>query len=311
MPRNVGQHRESFRRNILRRPWLYLMVLPGLVFFVMFRLTPIAGSLIAWKDYSIFKGIWRSPWIGWENFRVMFAYPDFYQIFINTLLIGLYRIVFGFPVPILLALLLNEVRRPFYKRVVQSCLYLPYFLSWVVIAQLFYSILHPSSGIVNVLLGRLFGMKPIFFLGKEDYFRGIVTIQYIWKFAGYQSIVYLAAISGIDPGLYESAAIDGANRFVVITRIILPTILPIIIIMALISIGRFMEIGFDQIYNIMNPLVQAKGDIFDTYIVRVGLHQGRYSHTTAVGVFKSVIGFILIMGSNKLAQRLSGGGFFK
>jgi putative aldouronate transport system permease protein len=241
----------------------------------------------------------------------MFAYPDFYRIFTNTLVIGLYRIVFGFPVPIVLALLLNEVRSPLYKRVVQSCVYLPYFLSWVVIGQLFYSILHPTSGIVNVLLGRFFGMEPVFFLGKEAYFRGIVTIQYVWKFAGYESIVYLAAISGIDPGLYESAAIDGAGRLVVISRIILPSILPVIIIMALISIGHFMEIGFDQIYNIMNPLVQSKGDIFDTYIVRVGLHQGRYSHTTAVGVFKSVIGFILVMGSNQLAQRLSGGGFFR
>lgn len=303
--------RNGLLRNISLQKQLYLMVLPGLVFFLMFRLVPVAGGSIAWQKYSVFRGILGSPWIGWANFKEMFSYYDFYRIFSNTLLIGVYRIIFGFPVPIILALLLNEVRSRRFQRVSQSMLYFPYFLSWVVVGQLTYSILDPSSGIVNVTLDSLFGTEPIFFMGKEQYFHAIATATYIWKFSGYQSIVYLAAITTIDPQLYEAAAIDGAGRMTAMFRITLPSMVPVIVIMALLSIGNFMEIGFDQIYNLMNPLVQSKADIFDTYIYRVGLVNGRYSLTTAIGLFKAVIGFTLLIGGNYVAQRTVGRGFFR
>jgi len=303
--------RENFYQNINRHTILYLMVLPGLAFFILIRLIPTAGSIIAWQKYSIFRGIFHSNWVGWKNFQELFAYYDFYRIFRNTLTIGLYRVIFGFPVPIILALLMNELAHEGFKKAIQSSLYLPYFLSWVVVAQLFTSILHPSSGIVNIFLHNTFGIEPIFFLGKEELFQPIVTITYVWKYSGYYSIIYLAALSSIDVQLYEAATIDGANRWQQLWAVTMPSLLPIMVIMLLLSIGRFLEIGFDQIYNLMNPLVLSTGDIFDTYVYRAGLLEGRYSLTTAVGLFKAVIGVILISGGNVLAKKLTGEGFFK
>jgi putative aldouronate transport system permease protein len=303
--------RESFFQNISHHYILYLMVIPGLVFFVFIRFVPTAGSIIAWQKFSIFRGIFHSQWVGWRNFQELFAYYDFYRIFGNTLTIGLYRIIFGFPVPIILALLMNEVAHKGFKKVIQSSVYIPYFLSWVVVAQLFYSILHPSSGIVNIFLHKTLGIESIFFLGKDKLFQPIVTVAYIWKYSGYYSIVYLAALASVDPQLYEAATIDGANRWQQLWAVTLPSLLPIMVIMLLLSIGRFMEIGFDQIYNLLNPLVLSTGDIFDTYVYRVGLQEGRYSLTTAVGLFKAVIGVILISGGNALAKKLTGEGFFK
>jgi len=310
---NIGQltKRENLFQNISRHYILYLMVLPGLVFFVCIRLIPVAGSIIAWQEYSIFRGIFHSKWVGWKNFQELFAYYDFYRIFGNTLTIGLYRIIFGFPVPIILALLMNEVSHERFKKAIQSSLYLPYFLSWVVVAQLFYSILHPSSGIVNIFLQKTIGIEPIFFLAKDKLFQPIVTATFIWKYSGYYSIVYLAALASIDPQLYEAATIDGANRLQQLWAVTIPSLLPIMVIMLLLSIGRFLEIGFDQIYNLMNPLVLSTGDIFDTYVYRVGLQEGRYSLTTAVSLFKAVIGLILISCGNALAKKLTGEGFFK
>ncbi len=296
--------RNPLYQNITGHPILYLMVLPGLLFFFFIRIIPVAGSVIAWQEYSIFRGILRSPWVGWKHFQEMFIYYDFLRIFRNTLLIGLYRIIFGFPIPIILAFLLNEVVQRF-KRVAQTILYLPYFLSWVIVSQLFMNILHPDSGVVNIFLRDVLGVEPIFFFSKEHLFQPIVTISYIWKTAGYQSIIYLAALTTIDPNLYESAAIDGASRWQQVWRITIPSIMPTIVVLLLLAIGRFMEIGFDQIYTLMNPLVQSTGDIFDTYVYRVGLIEGRYSFTTAIGLFKSIVGFILIVGANYFSKKMS------
>ncbi len=307
----LSVQKETIFQNILRHRFLYLMVIPGLLFFICIRLTPIAGSIIAWQKYSIFRGIFHSTWVGWKNFRELLNYYDFYRIFRNTLIIGLYRIVFGFPFPIILALLINEVTHKASKKIIQTCLYLPYFISWVVIAQLFYSMLHPSSGIINILLSRVFKIEAVFFLGKEELFQPIVTIAYIWKFSGYYSIIYLAALTTIDPQLYEAATIDGAGRWRQLWAVTFPSLMPIMVIMLLLSIGRFLEIGFDQIYNLMNPLVQSTGDIFDTYVYRVGLLEGRYSLATAVGLFKAVIGVVLVTGGNALAKKVTGEGFFK
>ncbi|HEC62310.1 MAG TPA: sugar ABC transporter permease [bacterium] len=301
----------TFIKSIKQHPYLYLFALPAIVFFVMIRVVPVLGSIIAWQDFQIFRGIWGSPWVGWDNFIEMFRYSNFFRIFRNTLLIGLYRIVFGFPVPIILALLLNEVGRDWFKRFVQTTIYLPYFLSWIVVAQLFMSILNPDTGIVNSVLSRFFGVKPIFFFVKEQLFQPLATLTYIWKTSGYQSIIYLAALTTIDPNLYEAASIDGASRWQQMWKITIPYLMPTIMILLLLAIGQFMRIGFDQIYNLMNPLVQSTADIFDTYVYRVGLLEGQYSFTAAVGVFKSLVGVILLVGANLVARKMMGAGLFK
>ena len=303
--------RESLWQNIVRHPYLYLFAIPGIVFFIMIKIIPSLGGYIAWTEYNIFKGMWASPFVGWKHFEKMFRYPDFFKIFRNTFMIGLYRIVFGFPVPIILAFLLNEITHVRFKRFVQTTVYLPYFLSWVIISQLFMNILHPDSGLLNIFLNKIFGVEPIFFFAKEKLFQPIATVTYVWKTAGYQSIIYLAALTTIDPNLYESASIDGANRWQQVWKITIPCIMPTIIILLLLAIGQFLKIGFDQIYTLMNPLVQSTADIFDTYVYRVGLSEGRYSFATAIGLFKSMIGLMLLVGANFAVKRISGTGLFK
>lgn len=286
------------------------MAIPGVVFFIMFYLIPSAGIVIAWQDYNIVKGILGSSPAGWKHFAKMLRYPDFLQIVANTISIGMLKLVFGFPFPIILALLLNEITIGWFKRLGQTLIFLPHFLSWVIVAQLFYNILSPDAGAVNGLLQSVFGIEPIFFMAKESLIQPIIAVSHVWKESGYTSIVYLAALSAIDPQLYEAASIDGAGRWYQIARISLPLLVPTIVIMFLINIGLFLETGFDHVYNMLNPLVWGKGDILNTYIFRVGLEQGKYSFTTAVGLFKSVVGFVLIIGGDRLAEKLTGRGFF-
>lgn len=285
------------------------MVIPGIVYFIMFRIIPSFGSIIAWQKYNIFKGIWGSPWVGWANFQRMFAYPDFGRILYNTLAIGGMIIIFGFPVPIVLALLLNEVRSKGFKRLMQTLWYMPHFLSWVIVGQLVYSVLSPTSGIVNVIIKAL-GGESIFFMAQGALFKPIAVLAHIWKESGFTSIIYIAAISGIDPNLYEAAEIDGAGRWTQMWRITLPLIMPTVVIMLLLGIGRFLEVGFDHIWNLLNSVVWSDGDILNTYIYRVGLQDGRYSLTTAIGLFKALVSFVLLIGGNKLSEKLTGRGFF-
>jgi len=300
----------SLSESLSRHYLLYLMAIPGVVFFIMFYLIPSAGIVIAWQDYNIFKGVFDSPWVGWKHFIKMFRYPAFLQILSNTISIGLLKLVLGFPFPIFLALLLNEIHVRWYKRLGQTLIFMPHFLSWVIVAQIFYNILSPDTGIINGVLHEVFGTEPIFFMAKDAFIQPLIAISHIWKESGYISIVYLAALSAIDPQLYEAASIDGAGRWYQITRISLPLLIPTMVIMFLIQIGRFLETGFDHVYNMLNPLVWSKGDILNTYIFRMGLEQGKYSFTTAVGLFKSLIGFILIIGGDRLAKKLTGRGFF-
>lgn len=308
----VSTKRQGVRwsESISRYPLFYLMAIPGVVFFVMFYLIPSLGIVIAWQDFNLFKGVFHSPWVGWKHFERMFRYPEFLNIVSNTVAIGLWNLVAGFPVPIILALLLNEVNVRWYKRSVQTLIFMPHFLSWVIVAQIFYSILSPDAGFVNQILTNVFGIKPIFFMTKEALIQPLIAISNIWKESGYVSIVYLAALSAIDPQLYEAASIDGAGRWYQITRISLPLLIPTIVIMFLIQIGRFLEIGFDHVYNMINPLVWSKGEILNTYIYRMGLQQGKYSFTTAFEIFKSLIGFVLIFGGDRAAKKLTGRGFF-
>jgi len=302
--------REPLIQNVIRHRYLYLLALPGIAFFIMFRIIPSLGSVIAWQDFNIFAGIFKSEWVGWKNFRDMVAYYNFGRILRNSLLIGLYKVLFTFPPPLILALLLNEVRRLTFKRTVQTLVYMPHFLSWVIVSQIFISILSPQGGVVNILLERFFGIEPIFFMGKEAYFRPIVVISSIWKESGFESIIYLASLAAISSELYEAAAIDGASRWQQLWRVTLPSLLSTIIILFLLRIGRFLEIGFDQIFTLANPLVWPVADIFDTYVYRKGLLQGAYSVTTAVNLFKTVVGFVLLLGGNAMAKRLTGRSLF-
>jgi putative aldouronate transport system permease protein len=222
----------------------------------------------------------------------------------------LYKVVFTFPPPLILALMLNEVRNLPFKRSVQTLVYMPHFLSWVVVSGIFINILSPQGGVVNIFLERVVGMEPIFFMGKEAWFRPIVVVSSIWKESGFESIIYLASIAAISHELYEAASIDGASRWQQLWRITLPSLLPTIIILFLLRIGRFLEIGFDQIYTLANPLVWPVADIFDTYVYRKGLLEGAYSITTAVNLFKTVVGIVLLTSANWAARRIAGRSLF-
>jgi len=298
------------RKPYLLRNWqTYSMILPGLAFFILFKYIPLTGSIIAFQDYNVFKGVFGSPFVGLKHFDNLFTYPEFSRVLINTLLISLYKLAFGFPAPIILALLLNEVRKMLFKRFTQTVLYLPHFISWVIVGGLVINFLSPTIGLFNDFL-RWLGMEPIFFMQESEYFRSIVVISGIWKEAGWGTILYLAALAGINPDLYESAEVDGAGKLRQAFSITLPCLIPTIMVLLLLQIGSVMDVGFEQIYILLNPLVWETGEVFDTYIYRVGLLGNQYSYTTAIGIFKSVVGFTLLVGANQLSKRMTGNSIY-
>jgi putative aldouronate transport system permease protein len=260
------------------------------------------GVTLAFKDFSISKGILGSPWVGFKHFQKLFAGYDFYQILSNTLRISILKILIGFPVPIILALLLNEIYKKNFKKVVQTISYLPHFISWVILGGLIIEMLSPSRGVVNYIL-TLFGTKPIYFLTSPEWFVPIVIITHVWQSAGWSSVIYLAAIAGIDAEQYESAYIDGATRYQRVKYITVPSIMPTIAILFILGLGNILNAGFDQIFNLYNPSIYSVADIFDTYVYRTGLANMQYSFTTAIGLFKNGIGMILILGANYLVKR--------
>lgn len=288
---------------------LVLMFLPVLLYFLIFRYVPMYGITLAFKKFNLGLGILGSPWVGLDNFEALFRTPTFLRAVRNTIIISLQRLVFGFPMPILLALMLNEVRHLRFKKTVQTVSYLPHFLSWVILSGLFLQILSPSTGPVNHILTEWFGREtPIFFLGDNKYFRGTLIFTDVWKGMGWGSILYLATISGIDPSLYEAAVMDGASRLQRIRHITLPFLVPTISILLILNVGGILDAGFDQVFNMYNEAVYETADIIDTYVYRVGLGQMRYSQGTAVGLFKNVIGFFLVILTNKVTQRINGNG---
>ncbi|MFS0611974.1 ABC transporter permease [Lederbergia ruris] len=284
---------------------LYVMILPGIIFYIVFKYIPLFGSVIAFQDYQIFKGIWNSPWVGLENFQFLFSYQDFFLVLRNTATIAFYQLVFSFPAPIILALLFNEVRILLVKKTLQSLFYLPHFLSWVVVGGIVFELLS-TQGIVNVVLG-FFDVEPILFMQEEKYFRTIVVLSGIWKEIGWGTIIYLAAIAGINPNLYEAALVDGASRWKQTIHITIPMLFPTILVLFLLNIGNFLELGFDQIFNLLTPMTYSVGDIIETYVYRAGVLQGQYSMTTAIGLFQSVIGFALLWIFNRLARKTDQG----
>jgi putative aldouronate transport system permease protein len=283
---------------------LFILFIPVICFFLIFRYLPMYGIVIAFKDYNLKKGIFACPWNGFEHFKLLFQGRSFWQVFRNTFIISFLKLIFGFPGPILFALLLNELRNLKVKKVVQTISYLPHFLSWIVLAGIFIQFLSPSMGPINVLFNSV-GLKSIYFLGDYRYFRFTLVVTAIWKSLGWGSIIYLASIAGINPELYEAATIDGAGRLRQTTSITIPSLMPVITIMFILAVGRIIFDDFDQIFNLYNPAVYSTGDVLSTYTYRLGLIQMRYDFAAAVGLFKNVIGFSLIIATNTFVRRFS------
>ena len=283
---------------------LYLLFLFPAVSLLIFRYLPIYGIVIAFKDFSIYKGIWGSEWIGFTNFKFFFESMYFWRILRNTVVISLMRLLFGFPAPILLALLINEMGNMKLKKIVQSLSYLPHFMSWVVLASIITEILSPQRGIVAYVY-TLFGATPPNFLIDTNAFRPMLVATGIWREIGWGTVIYLAALAGIDPELYESAAIDGANRVRMAVHITLPCLVPVMTIIFILRLGRILNAGFEQILNLYNPLVYEVADIIDTFVYRIGLLERRYDFGAAVGLFKNVIGISLVLGSNAIIRKFN------
>ena len=296
---NVQRKKKNWQKD-----WqLHLMILPGLLFILLFKYMPLGGITIAFKEFLPGKGIWGSPWVGLENFEYMLALPDTKRVMWNTLFIAAAKILINFPVPIIISILLNEVKNHRFKRSVQTIIYLPYFISWVILAGIIQD-LFAKEELINQFLG-IFGAEPVFFLGNKYAFLGVLIGTDVWKNFGYNTVVYLAAITGIDETLYEAAKIDGANRFQQIWNVTLPGIAPIVVLMMILNLGNVLNAGFEQIFNLYNPLVYETADIIDTFVYRISLVEANYSLGTAVGLLKSVVSFILIVTSYKIANKYS------
>lgn len=295
--------------NLKKYKLLYIMSIPGLLYFILFKYVPVFGSIIAFKDYNIFKGFLGSPWVGLKHFREMFENPDVFEIITNTFIISFYDLIFNFPAPIIVALLLNELRIVAYKRIVQTVIYMPHFLSWVIISGIFMAILSPSTGIVNKLIMFL-GGEPIYFLGKEEWTRPILILSGIWQSVGWGTIIYLAVLAGINPELYEAAEVDGAGRLRQTLSITIPSLMPTVLVLFLLNIGQFIDFGFERVYVFLNALNKGPGNIIDTYIYEVGLTKAQYSFTTAIGMFKSLVGLFLLVIANFISKKATGNSLY-
>lgn len=289
--------------------WLYLLAVPGIAYFLIFRYAPMYGVVIAFKDYVPYLGIQGSKWVGLENFRDFFINPDFFRILGNTLMIAFLNILVVFPAPIILALLLNEVQKAVYKRVVQTMVYVPHFLSWTIVASLTFILFSIDGGVITHLVYALTG-KEISFLTDPNWFRPLIILQSIWKETGWGTIIYLAALSGVDQEQYEAAIMDGAGRFRRVWHITLPAIRSTIVIMLIMRVGSILSTGFDQIYLMTNSLNRPVADVFDTYVYMMGITNGAYSYSTAVGLFRSLVGIILVLSTNKIAKKLGQSGLY-
>lgn len=291
-------------RNTRNLP-LHLMILPGLLLILLFNYVPMAGIFIAFQKFIPAKGIFGDQkWVGFDNFIYMATMPSAWLVLRNTVVIAIMKIISGLAVPIVFALLINEVRRNALKRTIQTLIYLPHFLSWIILSGVLIDILSPSSGIVNGII-KSFGVEPVFFLGDNKWFQPMIILTNIWKTFGFGTVIYLAAITGIDPQLYEAAIVDGANRMRQTWHITLPGMRMIIVLMMVLSLGSILDAGFDQIFNLYSPVVYETGDIIDTMVYRIGLLDAQYGPATAIGLLKSVVSFILISTSYLAAYKFA------
>lgn len=283
---------------------LLLLLVPAMIYYIVFHYAPMLGMQIAFRDYKLLAGIWRSPWVGLENFRDMFGMSLFTRVFRNTVVISGLKLLVSFPAPIVFAILLSELSNATFKRVSQTISYLPHFLSWVVLSGIFIQLLSPTLGPFGAIFKALGGEMP-YLMGSNRYFRGVLVATAVWKSFGWNSVVYFAAITNVNPELLEAAAIDGAGRFRRILHVTLPALTPVITLMLIMSVGTIVSDDFDQIFNLLNPAVKEVGDVLGTYIYHRGFENMDYSFATAAGLFQNVISFGLILIVNGAARRIS------
>lgn len=308
-PNKQPIYRPSLLGRLKKDKWLYILLLPGLLYFIVFKYVPMWGVLLAFKNYQPYTGFWNSEWVGLEHFRLFFNNPEFVMLLRNTLVLSFYNLLFFFPAPIVLAILLNEVRIAFYKRTIQTLIYVPHFISMVIVASLTYVFLTTEGGPVNELIQNNLG-HTINFLTSPDWFRPIIIMQTIWKECGWGTIIFLAALSSVDMEQYEAAIMDGANRFRQIWHITLPAIRSTIILLLILRMGVVLDNGFEQIYLLLNPLNREVAEVFDTYVYMVGITQGAFSYSTAVGLFKAIIGVTLVLGTDRIAKKFGQSGLY-
>ncbi|MEU6431727.1 ABC transporter permease subunit [Microbispora sp. NPDC046973] len=309
-PTRARRERLSPRAALLRYRWLYLMLLPGLAYFAIFKYLPMRGLAIAFQDFVPFLGYGGSEWVGVKHFEELFTGPDFGRLLGNTLILAFLTIVFAFPAPIVVALMLNELRLSVLKRAVQSLIYIPHFLSWTIVASLTYLLFSVDYGVIANFVYGVAGGAKVDYVAQAEWFRPIIVMQTLWKSTGWGTIIYLAALAGVNSDLYEAARIDGAGRWRQFWHVTLPAIRPTIVVMAILTSGHLLDNSFEQIWLMTNSLNRSVADVFDTYVYYIGITQGGYSYATAVGLFKGVAGVLLIFGCNWLAKRLGQRGLF-
>ncbi len=299
-----SKKRRSFMRRVRKHKLHLLMLFPVICWFLLFRYGPLYGITLAFKEFRLLSGIMGSPWVGLDNFRMLFNSYNFWNVFRNTVIIAGLKFVFGFPAPILLALLLNELRPQRFKRVVQSLSYLPHFVSWVILTGIFMVILSPTRGPINTML-KAMGMNSIYFLGDPRYFRGTLVVTGIWKGIGWSSIVYLAALGRVNEELYDAARVDGCGRWARIWHVTIPGIMPVVTIMLILAMGSLVEDDFDQIFNLLNDAVLNVGDVLGTFIYRQGVKNLDYGYATAVELFRNLISLVLVLSANYFSKRVN------
>nr|WP_233163089.1 MULTISPECIES: ABC transporter permease subunit [unclassified Cohnella] len=294
----------------MRRHWqLYIVIALPITYFILFKYVPILGVQIAFKDLSPKQGIWGSPWVGFKHFEEFFRHPNFWMLIKNTLFLSLYALAVGFPAPILLALMINELRNGLFKRAVQMVTYAPYFISTVVMVSMILLFLAPRIGAIDHIRTAL-GFESINFIGEPSLFTTIFVFSDVWQFTGYSAIIYIAALAGVNPQLYEAAKLDGASRLQKMIHIDLPSIMPIMVLLLVLNMGQLLNIGFEKVYLLQNPLNTSASEIISTYVYKVGLVQANYSFSAAVGLFNSLINLGLILLANFGARRATGTGLF-
>lgn len=291
-------------KSIRRNADLYLLLLPGVIWFLAFAYKPMAGLQIAFYDYNIFKGIDGSEFVGLQNFIEFISGKDFIRVMTNTLMISFWQIVICFPLPIILAISVTEMKNRFVSKLTQTATLLPHFVSVVVVCGMVVNFLSPSTGIINMILGKI-GIEPIYFMVKPEYFRGIYTTMTLWQNAGFNALVFIAAIMGIDTQLYEAATVDGANKWKRIWHITIPGILPTIVTMFILNIGKMVKVGYEAILLLYQPSTYATGDVIATYSYRLGFENGNYGLATAVGLFEAVVALILVVVANKISKKVT------
>lgn len=295
---------------LIKKRYLYLMSIPGLVYLIIFKYVPMYGIMMAFQDFSFKKGIFGSPFNNFANFKQLFSSEIFYDVFTNSIVLSIMRLIITFPIPIILALLLNEIKAKNFKKMSQTFMYLPHFISWVVLGGILTNFLSMNDGLINMLIERLGGQK-INFLGSAEWFRTVIIGSSIWKEAGWGTIIYLASLSSINPEYYEAATVDGANRYQKLWYITLPSLSNTIVIMLILAVGGLMNNGFEQIYLFQNGLNLSVSEVFETYTYRIGIVGGRYSYSTAVELFKSIVAAIMLFSSNLIANKLRGESLLK